>query len=130
VISLATLDDLGSEILGLVEAYTEDIKKSLEKRLDETANDIIKYINAHAPRSGHSKPFADSFVAEPKGSGINKTISIFSNQKGGLTHLLEFGFTHRSGKYVGPRPFMRPAFDLLTPKMLEDIKSIIEKGDT
>jgi len=24
---------------------------------------------------------------------------------------------------------MRPAFDLLTPKMLEDIKTIIEKGD-
>lgn len=45
------------------------------------------------------------------------------------THLLEFGYTHRSGKYVGPRPFMRPAYDMFTPKMLEDIKEIISKGN-
>ena len=127
--SLITLDELGIAISEMVEEYAEEIIGELERRLDETALEIVKYISTHAPRSGGSKALADSFVAEPQGSGINKTIVIFSNEKGKLTHLLEFGFTHRSGKYVGPRPFMRPAFDLLTPKMLEDIKSIIEKGD-
>jgi len=126
---LITLDELGTAISNMVEEYAEEITVKLEKRLDETAKEIVSYIRTHAPRSGGSKPFADSFIAEPQGSGINKTISIFSNEKGKLTHLLEFGFTHRSGKYVGPRPFMRPAYNLLTPKMLEDIKSIIEKGD-
>jgi hypothetical protein len=129
VISLVTLDELGTAISNMVDEYAQEVMVKLEKRLDDTAEEIMKYIKTHAPRSGESKPFADSFVAESQGSGINKTIAIFSNEKGGLTHLLEFGFTHRSGKYVGPRPFMRPAFDLLTPKMLEDIKSIIEKGD-
>lgn len=127
--SLVTLDDLGATISNMVDEYAQEVIVKLEKRLDETAQEIVKYIRTHAPRSGGSKPFADSFIAEPQGSGINKTIFIFSNKKGKLTHLLEFGFTHRSGKYVGPRPFMRPAYDLLTPKMLEDIKSIIEKGD-
>ncbi|MCK9271834.1 MAG: HK97 gp10 family phage protein [Bacteroidales bacterium] len=126
---MITLDELGTAISNMVEEYAEEITVKLEKRLDETAKEIVSYIRTHAPRSGGSKPFADSFIAEPQGSGINKTISIFSNEKGKLTHLLEFGFTHRSGKYVGPRPFMRPAYNLLTPKMLEDIKSIIEKGD-
>lgn len=126
---MITLDELGTALSEMVEEYAEEIIGKLEKRLDETAQEIVKYISTHAPRSGGSKAFADSFVAEPQGSGINKTIVIFSNEKGKLTHLLEFGFTHRSGKYVGPRPFMRSAFDLLTPKMLEDIKSIIEKGD-
>jgi hypothetical protein len=129
VTSLITLDELGVAISEIVEEYAEEIIGKLERRLDETALEIVKYISTHAPRSGGSKPFADSFVAEPQGNGINKTIVIFSNEKGKLTHLLEFGFTHRSGKYVGPRPFMRPAFDLLNPKMLQDIKSIIEKGD-
>lgn len=129
MISLITLDELGAAISNMVDDYAQDIIVKLEKKLDETAQEIVNYIRTHAPRSGGSKPFADSFIAEPQGSGINKTISIFSNKKGKLTHLLEFGFTHRSGKYVGPRPFMRPAYDLLTPKMLEDIKSIIEKGD-
>lgn len=129
MISLVTLDDLGVAISNMVDDYAQEVIVKLEKKLDETAQEIVKYITARAPRSGGSKPFADSFIAEPQGSGINKTIAIFSNEKGKLTHLLEFGFTHRSGKYVGPRPFMRPAFDLLTPKMLEDIKSIIERGD-
>ena len=127
--SLVTLDELGVAISNMVEEYAQEVILALEKKLDETAEEIVKYIKTHAPRSGGSKAFADSFIAEPQGSGINKTISIFSNEKGKITHLLEFGFTHRSGKYVGPRPFMRPAFDLLTPKMLEDIKSIIERGD-
>jgi hypothetical protein len=127
--SLVTLDDLGVAISSMVDDYAQEVIVKLEERLDETAQEIVKYIKTHAPRSGGSKPFADSFIAEPQGSGINKTIFIFSNKKGKLTHLLEFGFTHRSGKYVGPRPFMRPAYDLLTPKMLEDIKRIIEKGD-
>jgi hypothetical protein len=126
---MVTLDELGVALSEMVEEYAEEMIGKLEKRLDQTAQEIVKYISTHAPRSGGSKPFVDSFVAEPQGTGINKTIVIFSNEKGKLTHLLEFGFTHRSGKYVGPRPFMRPAFDLLTPKMLEDIKSIIEKGD-
>ena len=129
MISLITLDELGVAISNMVDDYAQDIIIKLEERLDETAQEIVKYIRSNAPRSGGSKPFADSFIAEPRGSGINKSIVIFSNEKGKLTHLLEFGFTHRSGKYVGPRPFMRPAYDLLTPKMLEDIKRIIEKGD-
>lgn len=129
MISLVTLDELGVAISNMVDDYAQDIIIKLEERLDETAQEIVKYIRSNAPRSGGSKPFADSFIAEPQGSGINKSIVIFSNEKGKLTHLLEFGFTHRSGKYVGPRPFMRPAYDLLTPKMLEDIKRIIEKGD-
>ena len=126
---MITLDDLGVAISNMVDDYAQDIIIKLEERLDETAQEIVKYIRSNAPRSGGSKPFADSFIAEPQGSGINKSIVIFSIEKGKLTHLLEFGFTHRSGKYVGPRPFMRPAYDLLTPKMLEDIKRIIEKGD-
>jgi len=126
---LITLDELGVAISNMVDDYAQDIIIKLEEKLDETAQEIVKYIRSNAPRSGGSKPFADSFIAEPQGSGINKSIVIFSNEKGKLTHLLEFGFTHRSGKYVGPRPFMRPAYDLLTPKMLEDIKRIIEKGD-
>lgn len=128
MILLITLDELGSALEDMVEEYNELVIKALENRLDKAANDIVSYISKHAPRSGQSKSIADSFVATPKGKGINKSISIYSNTKGKLTHLLEFGFTHRSGKYVGPKAFMRPAFDLVTPEMLNDIKSIIENG--
>jgi hypothetical protein len=126
--SLITLDDLSKAIEDEVDAYVENIIPKLEKRLDDTAEDILKYMKQNAPRSGYKNAFADTLVAKSNGSGLNKSISIYSEGKGGITHLLEFGFTHRSGKFVGPRPFMRPAYDMYTPKMLEDIKEIITKG--
>jgi hypothetical protein len=126
---LITLDDLGKAIEDEIEIYVEGIIPKLEKRLSDTAEDILNYMKRNAPRSGYTNAFADSFVATSNGSGLNTSISIYSEGKGGLTHLLEFGYTHRSGKYVGPRPFMRPAYDMFTPKMLEDIKEIISKGN-
>ena len=126
--SLVSLDELGLKIGEIVSEYTEDIKEAMEKVLDQTADQVLIYIQEKAPRSGQSYGFADSFVAVPIGTGINKTIAIYSEQKGRLTHLLEFGFTHRGGKFVGPRPFMRPAFDAFAPEMLEEIKAIIERG--
>jgi hypothetical protein len=122
------LDELGLKIGELVIEYTDDIKEAMEKVLDQTADQVLLYIQEKAPRSGRSYGFADSFVALPIGTGINKTIAIYSEKKGRLTHLLEFGFTHRGGKFVGPRPFMRPAFDAFAPEMLEAIKAIIERG--
>lgn len=125
---MVSLDELGLKIGELVTEYTEDAKEAMEKVLDQTANQVLIYIQEKAPRSGQSYGIADSFVALPIGTGINKTIAIYSEKKGRLTHLLEFGFTHRGGKFVGPRPFMRPAFDTFAPQMLEAIKAIIEKG--
>lgn len=112
----------------MVDEYAKEVIEDLDNVLDETARKIIEYISVHAPRSGENKAFADSFITESKGKGIYKTVSVYSGTKGRLTHLLEFGYTHRSGKFVGPRPFMRPAFDILSPKMIEDVKRIIEEG--
>ena len=125
---MVSLDELGLKIGELVIEYTDEIKEAMEKVLDQTADQVLEYIRTKAPRSGQSYGFADSFIAVPIGSGINKTIAIYSEKKGRLTHLLEFGFTHRGGKFVGPRPFMRPAFDTFAPEMLEQVKAIIEKG--
>ena len=125
---MVSLDELGLKIGELVIEYTYDIKAAMEKVLDQTADKVLIYIQEKAPRSGQSYGFADSFVALPIGTGIKKTIAIYSEKKGRLTHLLEFGFTHRGGKYVGPRPFMRPAFDAFAPEMLDAIKAIIERG--
>lgn len=125
---MVSLDELGITISELVEAYTDEIKREMEKVLDDTSVKVLNYIQSKAPRSGQAYGFAESFVAVPEGEGINKRIAIYSSNKGRLTHLLEFGFTHRGGKFVGPRPFMRPAFDAFAPDMVEQIKSIIERG--
>lgn len=128
MILLATVENFLDEINDAVSEYAEDIKKQLERKLDETAELILGYLKSNAPRSGYKNAMADSFTQLTKGDGINKVITIYAETKGRLIHLIEFGFTHRNGKYVTPRPFMRPAFDIFTPKMLEDIKEIIKRG--
>jgi len=122
---MATLDNLAELIMDEVSSYTDEVIKELETKLDETADKILEYIKSNAPRSGQKDGLADDFVKADIGSGVNKTIVIYGKEKGMLVHLIEFGFMHRSGKYVNPRPFLRPAYDTFTPKMLEDIKVII-----
>lgn len=122
------LDSLCDDIYQLVEDYSDEVKKTLVYELDQTAKKIIDYIKQHAPRSGNNHALADSFITESRGEGVHKVITIYSKEKGRIVHLLEFGFKHRSGTFVSPVPFMRPAFDKLTPEMLENIKRIIMNG--
>jgi hypothetical protein len=125
---MVTLDDLAKTIEENIHQYTEEVKIRLEKKLDETAEKIVEFIKNNAPRSGQAEAFADSFVVVANGEGIQKTLIIFSKVRGRITHLLEFGFTHRSGRFVSARPFMRPAFDTFSEQMLNDMKRIIEGG--
>ena len=125
----ATLDNLGVKITELINEYANGVKDEALNKLDETADKILNYIFSNCPRSGlGSNHLADSFIKTEVGSGLKKTIYISSKTKGRLVHLIELGFKHRSGKHVAARPFMRPAYDTFTPKMLEDIKSIIKGG--
>ena len=121
-----TLDNLGVKISQYVSNYVNDVQKDVVKELDETADEILDYIHTNCPRGDEgSNHLADSFIKTEVGSGLNKTIYISSKTKGRLVHLIELGFKHRSGKHVSARPFMRPAYDTFTPKMLEDIRTII-----
>lgn len=123
------LTALTPEIEKAVQSYTKDVELAIVKRLDYTADQILEYIKENAPRSTYSKEhMGDSFIKESYGDGVNKTIVIYSKTKGYLVHLVELGFKHRGGKLVAARPFLRPAYDEFSPKMLEDIKKIIEGG--
>lgn len=123
------IEALTPEIEKAVKSYTKDVELAIVVRLEKTADQILEYIKQNAPRSNAShEHLGETFIKESHGEGVNKTIVIYSKAKGSIVHLIELGFKHRSGKFVPARPFLRPAYDELTPKMLEDIKKIIEGG--
>ena len=123
------LTALTPEIEKAVKSYSHDVELAIINRLEYTADQILEYIKSNAPRTSYTKEhLGDSFIKESHGEGVNKTIVIYSKTKGSIVHLVELGFRHRSGKLVSARPFMRPAYEEFTPKMLEDIKKIIERG--
>lgn len=123
------LTALTPEIEKAVDSYSKEVVTAILKKLDETADQILDYIKDNAPRTPWTKEhLGDSFIKETYGEGVNTTIVIYSKTKGYLVHLVELGFKHRSGKMVSARPFLRPAYDQFSPKMLEDIQKIIRSG--
>lgn len=112
-----SLDNFDKNLSKIVEKYASDVKEEVVNRLDETADAILEYIATHCPKTDTGdEHLADSFVKTEFGSGVNKTVYISSKTKGRLVHLVELGFKHRSGVHVAARPFMRPAYDIFTPK--------------
>ena len=123
------LTALTPEIEKAVDSYSKEVVTAILKKLDETADQILDYIKDNAPRTPWTKEhLGDSFIKETYGEGVNTTIVIYSKTKGYLVHLVELGFKHRSGKMVSARPFLRPAYNQFSPKMLEDIQMIIRSG--
>lgn len=120
------IDELGTALSDIVSGYTDEIQEKVEAELDSTADRIIDYVKDNCPRSDSmGEHLADQFVKTEVGEGYKKTIYISAKKKSGLVHLIELGFKHRSGRHVAARPFLRPAYDELTPKMMDDIKAII-----
>ena len=112
-----------------VKTYSKEVELAIVERLEYAADQILDYIKDNAPRTPWTKEhLGDSFIKESHGDGVNKTIVIYSKTKGSIVHLVELGFRHRSGKHVSARPFLRPAYDMFTPEMLEDMKRIINGG--
>jgi|SRR5690554_6064804 hypothetical protein len=119
------MDNMLTGINTLVQRYGEEITLMIDKRIDQTADEILEYIKANAPRStGGTNHLADSFVK----TKIGDIVYISSKTKGKLVHLIELGFKHTSGKFVKGRPFLIPAYEKFTPQMLEDLKRIIKNG--
>lgn len=123
-----SIDNLGNKLSDIISSYTKEVQSKAESTLDETANKILAYVKSNCPRGKSHEHLADTFVKTEIGEGTTKTIYISSQTKGGIVHLIELGFKHRSGKHVPARPFLRPAMEEFTPEMIEEIKRIIREG--
>ncbi len=124
------MNDIAGKIVSIINDYAKNSLDLLEKRIDECADEILLYIKENAPRGDSGSHLADSFIKTVVDEGKNVTIYISSASKGRIVHLIELGFRHTSGKHIPAHPFLRPAYDIFSPKMLEDLKRIIAYGST
>lgn len=124
---MASLDDFTLKISELIEKSL-DFDDELDEILDKTASDIISDIKETAPTGKSNEHLKDSFIALKEGTKVNKSVIIYSKSKGRLVHLIEFGFVHRSGRFVSARPFLRPSYEKEAPKMEEKIKEAIKNA--
>jgi hypothetical protein len=126
--STISLSELANTLSKEINNYASDIKTNINERIEACADEIISYLKTNTPKGESVEHLADSFVKTVVGNGAFKTVYVSSKTKYRLVHLIELGFRHTSGKYVGARTFLRPSYETLTPKMLNDIKEIIKNG--
>lgn len=107
---MASLDDFTLKISELIEKSL-DFDSELDEILNKTASDIISDIKETAPIGNSNEHLKDSFTVLKEGTKVNKSVTIYSKGKGRLVHLIEFGFVHRSGRFVSARPFLRPSYE-------------------
>ena len=124
---MASLDDFVDEISSLIESSL-DFDNEVDEIMEDTARDIIEDIKSNAPIGKSKEHLKDSFTYLKEGTKVHKSITIYFSSKGRLVHLIEFGFIHRSGKFVNARPFLRPAYDKNEPKMETKIKEAIKNA--
>lgn len=124
------MNEISGKISTIINDYCKNSVVLLQKRLDECADEILSYIKQNAPRGNSKNHLADSFIKTVIGEGKDTVIYISSSSKGRIVHLIELGYRHTSGKHIPARPFLRPAYDKFSPKMLEDLKRIIANGTT
>ena len=124
---MADLGNFMDEIAGLIEKSL-DFDREMDDFLTDTAEDIIDDIRETAPTGNSREHLKDSFTYVKEGTKSNRSVTIYSKTKGRIVHLVEFGFVHRSGKFVSARPFLRPSYEKEAPKMEERIKEAIRNA--
>lgn len=121
-----SIDQLAAAITDAVREYTEDVTDAIERKVDETANEVRDEAERSAPK--RTGKYAKGFkVSKQDGPGKARRV-IWNKKHYRLVHLLEFGHAKRGGGRVQAYPHLRPAYDKFGAKLPDDIKRIIQNG--
>jgi hypothetical protein len=121
-----SIDDLAGEITLAVQQYTEDVSKSIEKKIDTTASDIVAELKTTSPKD--TGEYAKGWTSKKEAKHGEYRRIVHNKNKPSLVHLLEFGHAKVNGGRVDKRPHLRPAYDRHAGKLEKAIKDIIKNG--
>lgn len=111
--------------------YGEDIEDAVVNNAQKEAKAAIKYLKAVSPEDTSRKkkratPYKDGWTRKTRKLGRYTFSQVVYNKTNyQLTHLLEFGFTHRDGKHVAAQPHIREAEKIYKEKFVDALKKEI-----
>lgn len=111
--------------------YGEDIEDAVVNNAQKEAKAAIKYLKAVSPEDTSRKkkratPYKDGWTKKTRKLGRYTFSQVVYNKTNyQLTHLLEFGFTHRDGKHVAAQPHIREAEKIYKEKFVDALKKEI-----
>lgn len=126
-------NELNEMISGFLIEYSEELQAKADKVTEEVANDFAEKLKAVTPRSDDGpEHMADTvFVIKKneKSLGRKTKARYVGYGKWRISHLLEFGWTHQSGKRIDRQPFVRPLFDQNKERYYKMYKEELSKND-
>ena len=105
---MTSVDDMASEIMKGLTEYAELADDAMKKAVRKTATEVKKEISTNAPKDtgAYSKSWATKNVSE---NSHSLQMTVHSQNRYQLAHLLEHGHAKRGGGRVAARPHIAPA---------------------
>lgn len=129
-----TLQAMRDAAKPMVEGAKAKAKRGQSDALSESIG--TKTLTARAALNSKYPPFA-SLSLGPRSGVMTAWAKYLAHYGRGIKakeigrirhgHLVEFGFRHKSGKHVPPRPFLRPAFDIHSADFLRYFKGHLKR---
>ena len=126
-------NELNSILAGMITEYSEELQEKADKVTEEIAQDFAKKLKTATPRSDkgpvHMADTVKITTQKEKSLGKKTKVRFVSYGKWQISHLLEFGWTHQSGKRIDRKPFVRPLFDENKERYYKMYKEELSKND-
>jgi hypothetical protein len=124
------VSNLSKAIAEEVKIYTDEVTKAVDKKLDETAEQVLTEVKSNHPYEDRDGEYSNGFAITKEERGFGESVRIIWNKEHyRRVHLLEFGHVDRSGENRVPAyPHLVPAYDKYVPKMAREIRKVIKIG--
>lgn len=126
-------NELNSMIAEFLTEYSEELQEKADKVTEEVAKDFAEKLKTVTPRSDegpvHMADTVKITTKKEKSPGRKVKVRFVSYGKWQISHLLEFGWTHQSGKRIDRQPFVRPLFDENKDRYYKMYKEALSKND-
>ena len=126
-------NELNNMVAEFLTEYSEELQAKADKVTEEVAKDFAEKLKTVTPRSDEGPVhMADTVIIttnREKIYGHPSKARFVSYEQWQLTHLLEFGWTHQSGKRIDRQPFARPLFDQNKERYYKMYKEELSKND-
>lgn len=123
---MTNLDNLARDIMGQFADWTDQVEKSVDDKVEQTAKSLRDDIEAHSPRK--TGDYAKGWVVKPRRVGGQKKLVVYNKDHYRLTHLLEKGHAKRGGGRVAGIPHIAPAADRHIKDLVSGIQQIVRNG--
>lgn len=127
-------NQLNQIVADMFTEYGEDIAETVDKVTEQVAKDFAEHLKDVTPRSNADvdQHMADTVTVTKKRQKLRGRVSnvyYVHYGKWQIAHLLEFGYTLRSGERLSRTPFIRPLFDNNKARYYNMYKEALKKND-